>query len=609
MGVGKRIADFLRISAVRRMLTTMPVTRGEIASLVGFAVLFALFEGVGISLLLPVLQFAESQTSAITDSGSPLWVVTRWVVEALGMPINLGTLLLMAFVPILLRQVVFYLNNWWSAIVSNRVMLRMRRRVIDALMAADPAFTLGTSTGQITSTALTQTALAGTAVLAVIKAISIAILIVLYVTIMLVLSVPLTIVAMVFAAIVSVVVRGAIAQSRRFGMEAARTTQALYARIVERLAMMRLVKMRAQEDVETERIMDYSEDLADLSVKQTRLGGTIEVTADPLLMLSVFITLYIGIAVLGMTLAQLGLVLFVLTRLNTKVKEFNAVRQSISTAMGGVILVDEFLDAAGSATGIQGGDLPFTGVQESIVVKDAHFTFPDAGEGERAAIDGIDMEIPAHSLVAIVGRSGAGKSTLVELFPRMHDLDSGSVLYDDVDAREFDVGSLRRGIGYLTQTPLLFNDTIRANLTYGCDDEFTEERLTEALDAASASFALELPEGLETRLGEGGVRLSGGERQRIALARTLLSGADVIVLDEPTSALDSESESLIQRALDRLRADHTIIVIAHRLATVIAADRIFVIDNGRVVDSGTHAELLSRDGVYSKLFDSQLIRE
>ena len=604
-----RIGEFLRINAVRRMLTTMPVTRGEIASLVGLAVLFALFEGVGISLLLPVLQFAESQTSAITDSGSPLWVALRWFVDTLGLPINLATLLIMAFVPILLRQAVFYVNNWWGAVVAKRVTLRMRKQVVDATMEADPAFLVATPTGRLSSMILGQTAIAGSAVLHVIKALSIAMLIVLYAAIMLVLSVPLTLVAMVFAGLVSFVVRSAIVQTREFGLETARATQELFGRIVERLAMMRLIKMRAQEDIESERIMADSETIAELNVKQVRLGGTIEVTADPLLMLSVFITLYIGIAVFGMTLAQLGLVLFVLSRLNAKVKEFNAIRQAISTAMGGVVLVEDFLETAQAANTIRSGVRAFSGVTDSIAMEDARFRFPDAKEEERSAIDGISLNIPANSLVALVGRSGAGKSTLVEVLPRMRDLDSGSLRFDGVDIREFELDSLRRGIGYLTQSPLLFNDTIRANLTYGCDGEIADELLYQALEAASASFALGLPEGLETRIGENGVRLSGGERQRIALARTLLSGANVIILDEPTSALDSESEALIQKALDRLREDHTIIVIAHRLATVIAADRIFVIEDGRVADNGTHSELLERDGVYRRLFESQLIRE
>lgn len=589
------------------MLTTMPVTRGEIVSLVGLAVLFALFEGVGISLLLPVLQFAESQTSAITDSGSPLWVAIRWVIDTFGLPVDLFTLLVMAFIPILLRQAVFYVNNWWSAVVAKRVSLRMRRRVVDATMEADPAFLAATPTGKLTSVVVAQTKLAGDAVLMVIRILSITMLLLLYAAIMLALSVPLTLVAVMFAALVSIVVRASITRTRRFSVESARTTQELFGRIVERLSMMPLIKMRAQEDVESARIMEDSEQIAELGVKQVRLGGTIEVTADPLLMLSVFITLYVGIAVLGMTLAQLGLVLFVLSRMNAKVKEFNAARQAISMAMGGVILVDEYLEAATEANTIRGGGRPFVGVSESIVLRNARFRFPDAKCDERPAVDGVDIEIPVPGLVALVGRSGAGKSTLAEMFPRMRDLDSGSLCYDGVDVRDFTLDSLRRGIGYLTQTPLLFDDTIRGNLTYGCTTPVTDAELGDALRSASATFVFDLPDGLETRIGEDGVRLSGGERQRIALARTLLAGADTIILDEPTSALDSESESLIQQALERLRTDRTIIVIAHRLATVIAADRIFVIEDGGVADSGSHAELLERDGVYRRLFDSQLI--
>lgn len=607
-GVLSRIAEFLRINAVRRMLRTMPITRGEVASLVAFAVVFALFEGVGISLLLPVLQFAESQSSAITDSGSPLWVGIRWFVDAIGLPINLATLLAMAFVPILLRQAVFYLNNWWSAIVAKRVTLRMRRRVVEATMDADPSFFARFSPGHIYNIIMGQATLAGQAVLAVIKLLSIAMLLAVYASILLVLSVPLTLIAIGFALIVSIVVRTAIRQSKEFGVEAARTSQTLASRMVERLSLIRLVKMRAREADETERIMALSDDIAELGVKQVRLGGTIEVTADPLLMLSVFVTLYIGMSALGMTLAQLGLVLFVLTRLNAKVKEFNAARQAISSAMAGVILVEEFIGQAEAADTIRGGDRPFGSLETGISVRDVSYSYPGADEDAPPMLQGVSLEIPARSLTAIVGRSGAGKSTFVELLPRFRDPSSGSIVFDGVDAREYDLATLRRGVGYLTQTPLLFNDTVYTNLVYGLDRSVTDAEIRDALESSSALFAYDLPQGLNTVLGDAGVRLSGGERQRLALARTLLSNASVIILDEPTSALDSESESLIQEALDRLRTERTIIVIAHRLATVIAADKLFVIDGGQVVEEGTHSELLERDGVYRRLFDSQLIR-
>jgi ABC-type multidrug transport system fused ATPase/permease subunit len=206
-----------------------------------------------------------------------------------------------------------------------------------------------------------------------------------------------------------------------------------------------------------------------------------------------------------------------------------------------------------------------------------------------------------------VGRSGAGKSTRVELLPRVPEATRGTIAFAGVAITECRVGSLRRGIGYLTQSAMLFNDTVRENLTYGLGFEPSEEQLRAALESAYATFVYDLPSGLETRLGDRGVRFSGGERQRIALARVLLEDCSILILDEPTSALDSESETYIQKALAGLHGAKTIIVIAHRLATVIQADQLLVIEDGRIVERGTHDELVATDNVYRRLFETQLL--
>jgi subfamily B ATP-binding cassette protein MsbA len=195
----------------------------------------------------------------------------------------------------------------------------------------------------------------------------------------------------------------------------------------------------------------------------------------------------------------------------------------------------------------------------------------------------------------------------VELLPRLRDATSGSITYDGADIKAFDVGSLRRGIGYLTQDAMLFNDTVRENLVYGLGFEPSDAQIRHALEGAHAGFVYDLPKGLDTMLGDRGVRFSGGEQQRIALARVLLEDTSIIVLDEPTSALDSESERYIQDALAKLHGHKTVIVIAHRLATVMQADQLLVIEDGRIVERGTHADLVAQAGAYQTLFKSQLL--
>jgi ABC-type multidrug transport system fused ATPase/permease subunit len=606
--------EYLRINAIRRMLTIVDIRPAELTGLILFAVAFAIFEGVGLSLLLPILQYAEGGTTAITESSGVIWTAIGAFMNMLRLPVTLPVLLVLAFIPILLRQVVFYFNTWYSAVVSSRIAIRMRMQTLDTIFNADPEFFTRHSVGQLVGIVIAQTGAAGAAILAVVRQLSIALLMLLYVAILLAISVPLTLVTVAFAGLVSTAVKANFARIRDFGIEAARVNQEMMGKIVERLSLTRLIKLRDQKRVESKRIETFSETMRLIGIKQARLGAMVEVTADPLLMLSVFVTLYVGIAVLGMTLAQLGLLLFILNRLNAKVKEFNAGRQAISTNIAGLLLVKEATEDATTSNRIHGGSTPFAGVTREIVLSDVKFTYPDATAPDgsvlspgKAVLEDISITIPAGSFTALVGRSGAGKSTLVELLPRLRDVTAGSITFDGVDIKEFQVGSLRKGIGYLTQSAMLFNDTVRENLIYGLDYAPTEEQIRGALERSYATFVYDLPRGLETGLGDRGVRFSGGERQRIGLARVLLEDSSVIILDEPTSSLDSESESYIQQALHRLHGEKTIIVIAHRLATVIQADQLLVIEDGRVGERGTHEELVSRDGSYRKLFETQLL--
>ncbi len=244
-------------------------------------------------------------------------------------------------------------------------------------------------------------------------------------------------------------------------------------------------------------------------------------------------------------------------------------------------------------------------VRGRIEFEQVSFRYPDA---EQAALVDVNMSIEAGSVTALVGRSGSGKSTLIKLLPRFYQPDSGRILIDGDDIADFRLDALRRQIALVSQDVVLFNDSVAGNIAYGANGEVSRERIEQAARQAHAmEFIERLPQGMETQVGEDGALLSGGQRQRLAIARALLKDAPILILDEATSALDAESEQTIQAALETLMVDRTTLVIAHRLATVQKADQVVVLDQGKVVECGTHAQLLAQpEGLYHYLHRLQL---
>jgi subfamily B ATP-binding cassette protein MsbA len=226
-------------------------------------------------------------------------------------------------------------------------------------------------------------------------------------------------------------------------------------------------------------------------------------------------------------------------------------------------------------------------------------------EEDKTALRNLTLQVPAGKTVALVGPSGAGKSTVLNLVPRFYDANDGSILIDEQDIRDVSLASLRKACALVSQEIILFDDSIRANILYGRLDASDEDVIQAAKNAAAHEFIMELPNGYDTLVGEDGLKLSGGQRQRISIARAMLKNAPILLLDEATSALDTQSERKVQAALHKLMKDRTTLVIAHRLSTVVDADLIYVIDRGRVVEQGTHQQLVDMDGIYARLYAMQ----
>jgi ATP-binding cassette subfamily B protein len=364
-----------------------------------------------------------------------------------------------------------------------------------------------------------------------------------------------------------------------------------------------LIKSFVRERFEAKRFFDVSSGLMGLEIKLAMVGRWFIASIAAMVIVGPAIVWLGGgyLAIFyGLTIGTIVAFVALLGRLYGPASTLAGIQVQIISALAVFERIFEYLDMPPEPSGTV--DLP--NVAGGIAFEDVHFAYT----ADRQALNGVDFTIAPGQVAAFVGPSGAGKTTITQLVPRFYDPQSGRVLVDGVDVRDVKLDSLRSHIGIVTQETYLFHDTIGNNLRYGREDATQAEMHDAARAANIAGFIESLPEGYDTVVGERGHKLSGGERQRLAIARVLLKDPRILILDEATSALDSENEALIQAAFDKAMKGRTSLVIAHRLSTILAADVIFVVDRGRIVERGTHAELLAASGTYARLYRTQFER-
>ena len=327
-----------------------------------------------------------------------------------------------------------------------------------------------------------------------------------------------------------------------------------------------------------------------------------------------FLSVIVGVVIIwygGMQVLELGTMrasefltfLIAIFQIMPPVKELTSVNNRIQESTAAAKRVFEVLDIEPEIKEVENA-IELKEFKDKIVFEDVWFSYNGQSDGD-FVLKNINLVVKRGEILAIVGPSGAGKSTLVDLIPRFYDPTRGRILIDGIDLKLLKIKSLRDKIGIVTQETILFNDTVKNNIAYGLDDCPMEKIIEAAIAANAHEFIMQLPQGYDTLIGERGTKLSGGQRQRISIARALLKNPPILILDEATSNLDTESEILVQEAIERLMKNRTVFVIAHRLSTIRNADRIIVLENGRIVQEGRHDELIKQDGLYRKLYEMQ----
>lgn len=598
------------MSVYRRLLAYLAPHRASFLGAIVLAAAVAVLDTFSVLLLIPFLD-AIFGAGAVSEPQEPNavtmaldWTIGR-LVDLDGDPlVVVGGVILFILVVVAVKNVAVFGHAYLSARVEQGVARDLRNGAYGHLLGVDLGFFGRTRTGQIVSRLTTDVDRIRSLVMGQIaKGLASVFQVLAVLAGMLLQSGRLTVAAVVVAPLTLVVWGPFMRRLRGRNRDALDMVGEVGSHVQETVSGIRLVKSATAENREQRRFGGVTTAHYAAMMRTVRLSALVRPVTEIVAGLGTALILWYGSRIVvdgGMSGSTFISFLFLSTRLYGPAKQLSQLPAMLSPGLAAADRIFEFLDVPVEAAG-RVGARPFAGVGSGIRYRNVSLEYREG----HPVLEGIDLHVAKGSVAALVGRSGAGKTSIVDLLGRFFDPSAGSVEIDGRDLRDYDLASLRRSLGIVSQETVLFHDTVRANMAYGTDGA-SDEAIRQAARAAHAhDFVMALPQGYDTVVGERGATLSGGERQRVALARTILRDPPILVLDEATSSLDMESERLVQEAMGRLMAGRTAFVIAHRLATIRRADVIFVVDEGRIVQQGRHEELVERSGLYRHLQELQ----
>lgn len=586
-----------------------------------FTILFSIFSGVSIYLAIPLLEtlFSQDYISALSRFGSSngfLSDVKQAFFGFLFRYVFIGShseiLLKICFLIIVaffLKNVSAYFQSYFMSYVEQGLVKDIRNELYRHLHMLPLEYFSSERTGNLISRVTNDVMVINTGISATfLNLVREPLLIIVFLGIAISLSWQLTLISLL-------VLPFALYFISRLGIRIHKESGILQEKMADITSVLqetitgaKVVKAFGMEEFENKKFQRETLKYFKTLLKITRIRNL----ASPI---TEFLSVIAGVAIIwygGMQVLELGTMrasefltfLIAIFQVMPPVKELTNVNNRIQESTAAAKRVFEILDLEPSIKEAENA-IELKEFKSEIVFEDVWFAYNSNGANGDFVLKNINLVVKKGEIIAIVGPSGAGKSTLVDLIPRFYDPVKGRILIDGIDLRMLKIKSLREKIGIVAQETILFNDTVRNNIAYGLQDCPMEKIIEAAIMANAHDFIMQLPNGYDTVIGERGIKLSGGERQRISIARALLKNPPILILDEATSNLDAESEVLIQEAIERLMKNRTVFVIAHRLSTVRNADRIIVIDNGRIVQEGRHEELVKQEGLYQKLYKMQ----
>ena len=584
-----------------------------------YSLFYALFNSLTFLLIMPILKtmFDADYTFVYVEKLPPLAFNQEYLTALFNFTYSHlfneynpeNVLLLLAIVTIfvsLLSNLFRYMGAWTVENMRTRTLQRMRNEMFSKVVDMNVGYFSDQRKGDIISKITSDV---GVVQFCITNTLQVAFrepfLIIGYTVMMVAISWELALFSVLFLPVVALIIGSIVKRLRHPARTSQQRMGELVSTLDESLSGIKVIKSYNATGYVKQKFYDLSEDLARLTLSMARRQQLASPMSEFLGISAVGVILVFGGSlVFKDALSPEGFIAFIamfsqITRpVRTFIDQFSNINQGIAAGERIFSIID-----AQSEIQDKPGAIELDGLKDKIEFRDIHFSY----DGSREVIEGISFEIKRGETVALVGPSGGGKSTLSELIPRFYDVKAGDILIDGVSVRDYTQDSLRAHMSVVAQDTVLFNDTIEGNIAMGKAGA-THDEIVEAARIANADcFIQEAPEGYQTNIGDRGVKLSGGQRQRLSIARAVLKNPEILILDEATSALDTESEKLVQDALNKLLVGRTSVVIAHRLSTIHNADKIIVIDHGRIAEQGTHEELMARGGIYSKLIEMQSV--
>ena len=566
----------------------------------------AIFNGLGAAILIPflVVLLGEGQDNII-PTDQPIIKSLFSLFDRFEGEQKIFAMLLCIILVLLLKNATNYLGGLIGSYYAKYLVKRIRVEGIKILLEVSIDFYTKNKVGDILNTINREVNKTAASIKSVIGICKICINILTFIGALILISWQLTIATTVLLGLVSLINQNIVKKAKQFGYKLSEQSRQYARKIFEILTGIRLIKLVANENKEEQNVIDLIEKREAVELESQAISSLVgplnEMSGIITIIALVFICRYIFTDNIQEFAPILLTYLVILFRLLPFVGQLNASRTRLANSISSIDIVLDFLDRRNKIF-LAAGDVQFQNLKKAITFSQVTFSYP---KNKDLVLQDINLEIPRGKTVALVGASGAGKSTIADLLPRFYDPTQGAILIDGIDLKEYDIKSVRKAMGVVSQDTFSFNNSVRYNITYGLEN-VTEEALIDATKQANAyEFIIKLPEGFDTHIGERGVMLSGGQRQRVAIARALLRNPDILILDEATSALDTVSERLVQQAIEALCTNRTTLVIAHRLSTIQQADIIVVLDQGKIVETGNHDELLRRGGYYTRLYNMQ----